>query len=104
MMRDVNITRFTDTGGATMFGLRSAKEGIAPMSGHVLHRSMVRRRPAATPAAVWLAWMAEAMRTVGTRRALAQMDDRMLKDIGLSRAEALEEADRKPWDLGPRGM
>jgi uncharacterized protein YjiS (DUF1127 family) len=32
------------------------------------------------------------------------MDDRMLKDIGLTRSDALEEAARKPWDLGPRGM
>ncbi len=74
------------------------------MSGYVLHRPLLRRRAAASPAAVWLAWLAEAMRTVSTRRSLAQMDDRMLKDIGLTRADAQEEASRKPWDLGPRGM
>jgi uncharacterized protein YjiS (DUF1127 family) len=74
------------------------------MSAHVLHSSIARRRHAASPVAVWLLWLAEAMRTVSTRRSLAQMDDRMLKDIGLTRAEALQEAERKPWDLGPRGM
>ncbi len=74
------------------------------MSGYVLHRPILRRRPAGSPAAVWLAWLAEAMRTVSTRRSLAQMDDRMLKDIGLTRADALEEASRKPWDLDARRM
>jgi uncharacterized protein YjiS (DUF1127 family) len=29
------------------------------------------------------------------------MDDRMLKDIGVSRSDALEEAARAPWDLTP---
>lgn len=36
-----------------------------------------------------------------TRRQLARLDERMLKDIGLSRADALAEAARAPWDLGP---
>ena len=36
-----------------------------------------------------------------TRRQLARLDDRMLKDIGLSRADALAEAARAPWDVGP---
>ena len=31
------------------------------------------------------------------RAALARMDERMLKDIGLSRAQALEEAHRPFW-------
>lgn len=50
-------------------------------------------------ALLWQAWVA-----VETRRDLAEMDDRMLRDIGISRAEALHEADRAPWDLatGPR--
>jgi uncharacterized protein YjiS (DUF1127 family) len=36
------------------------------------------------------------------RRALAAMDSRMLSDIGLSRAEAEAEINRKPWDIAPR--
>ncbi|WP_298283491.1 DUF1127 domain-containing protein [Acidocella sp.] len=36
------------------------------------------------------------------RQALAGMDARMLSDIGLSRAEALEEARRPFWDLAER--
>lgn len=48
-------------------------------------------------AALRQAWVA-----VETRRDLAEMDDRMLRDIGISRAEALHEADRAPWDLATR--
>ncbi len=56
----------------------------------------------------WLDWLGHALRTVGTRRYLTEMDDRMLRDIGITRAEAFEEANRAPWDLGrkpgPRGL
>ena len=34
------------------------------------------------------------------RRALAALDDHMLKDIGLTRADARQEADRRFWDEG----
>ncbi len=37
-----------------------------------------------------------------TRHLLAAMDDRMLSDIGVSRAEAGYEADRPIWDTGLR--
>ena len=37
-----------------------------------------------------------------TRRDLAAMDDRMLADIGIGRADAYEEARRAPWDVTPR--
>lgn len=40
-------------------------------------------------------------RGVQTRRQLAEMDERMLADIGISRADALREAGRAPWDLRP---
>ena len=40
------------------------------------------------------------------RRALLRLDDRLLKDIGISRAQAEGEAERSPfdcnrWDRGP---
>ena len=41
-------------------------------------------------------------RAIQTRRQLAEMDDRMLRDIGISRADALHEAERAPWDLTRR--
>ncbi len=46
-----------------------------------------------------VALMWEAART---RRILAELDARQLKDIGISRSEAEAEAARAPWDIGPR--
>lgn len=43
------------------------------------------------------------LRALQTRRELAGMDDRMLRDLGINRLEALREANRAPWDLRPRG-
>jgi uncharacterized protein YjiS (DUF1127 family) len=37
-----------------------------------------------------------------TRHVLAQLDDRMLSDIGVSRAMAGTEAERPIWDAGLR--
>ena len=43
-----------------------------------------------------IAWrMFDAIRT---RRILAELDPRLLKDIGISRGDALREAARLPWD------
>ncbi len=69
------------------------------MSGFVLTRSRSASCGVRVAKGGWLAWLAAAMRAIETRRHLAQMDDRMLKDIGISRTEALEEARRAPWDL-----
>ncbi len=71
------------------------------MSGYVLSRPVTARR-AEVATTSWLGWLALTMRAVETRRYLAQMDDRMLKDIGITRADALQEAGRAPWDLSPR--
>ena len=40
--------------------------------------------------------------THATAEALSRLDDRMLRDIGISRVDALHEAERAPWDLAPR--
>ena len=53
------------------------------------------KRPTWSDALRW------AVLVVRTRAVLAEMDARMLADIGLSRAEALQEARRRPWDLVP---
>lgn len=42
---------------------------------------------------------ARTWRALRTRLSLADLDDRMLADIGVTRAQALREADRLPWDL-----
>jgi len=56
---------------------------------------------ATRPAAAWRR-LGLLFRTMRTRRQLARLDERALKDIGLNRAQALEEASRMPWDIGPR--
>ncbi|HEY4253287.1 MAG TPA: DUF1127 domain-containing protein [Roseomonas sp.] len=48
----------------------------------------------------FVAATAEALHAITTRRQLLEMDERMLKDIGISRTEALREAARVPWDNG----
>ena len=70
------------------------------MSCTALSRPMA--RPAPRPSSNWLAWLGAVLHAIETRRRLAEMDDRMLKDIGISRADALEEAGRAPWDLRTR--
>jgi uncharacterized protein YjiS (DUF1127 family) len=50
----------------------------------------------------WLRWLVVMLHAIETRRRLAEMDDRMLRDIGVSRSEALEEAARAPWDITHR--
>ena len=37
------------------------------------------------------------------RRQLASLDNRMLSDIGFSRADVAREIDRPFWDVGQRG-
>ncbi len=49
----------------------------------------------------WLDWLRRVLHAAESRRELARMDPRMLSDIGISRAEALREAARAPWDLNP---
>jgi len=51
--------------------------------------------------ATWLVWLRRVLQAIESRRHLAEMDPRMLADIGISRADALREATRAPWDLAP---
>lgn len=52
------------------------------------------------PAPRWT-WLRDLLRAIETRRYLEEMDARMLKDIGITRAEAQKEAARAPWDTAP---
>jgi uncharacterized protein YjiS (DUF1127 family) len=45
--------------------------------------------------------VAQALRTMLTRRDLAELEPRLLEDIGVNRGEAIAEAARAPWDLAP---
>ncbi len=42
-------------------------------------------------------WIQEAWQRRRTRLYLTQLDDRMLKDIGITRVEAVREADKPFW-------
>ena len=42
---------------------------------------------------------ANAWRVITTRQALSDMDDRMLQDLGISRAQAQFEVSRPVWKL-----
>ncbi len=68
------------------------------MTAAAIRRCQARSAGSATGLVVALRAMLQAMLT---RRSLEGLDDRMLKDIGLSRVDALAEAGRRPWDLGP---
>jgi uncharacterized protein YjiS (DUF1127 family) len=69
------------------------------MSSTILTRHFIQRaRPANSN---WLGWLSAVLRAMETRHYLIEMDARMLKDIGITRSEAVEEANRAPWDLGP---
>jgi uncharacterized protein YjiS (DUF1127 family) len=68
----------------------------------ILHPHSVRRTGRPYLAVPRLPSLLTMLRAVQTRRQLAQMDDRMLRDIGISRTDAMAEAGRAPWDLGRR--
>lgn len=46
-----------------------------------------------------LAHVLTALDVARQRRALLRLDDRMLKDIGISRYDAVREAERNFWDI-----
>lgn len=76
-----------------------------PMSQTVIRLSSSHARPGwsqATVRRLALLWarLAEARSEALTRRQLAQLDDRGLSDIGVSRAQAQFEAERS-WELVP---
>ena len=60
-------------------------------------RSMPRRQTMATLGATVQTRLARAWRNFTTRRDLADLDERMLKDLGISRAQAQFEANRPIW-------
>lgn len=45
-----------------------------------------------------LIWLDRALGRHSSRQALRALDDRLLKDIGISRADAEREAGRRFWD------
>jgi uncharacterized protein YjiS (DUF1127 family) len=74
------------------------------MSAHLGHASSLRSRQIpASRASGWSAFLRRAMVVMETRLQLQELDERMLRDIGMNRHDASREAARAPWDLGPDG-
>lgn len=63
-------------------------DAAAPLTLTHPARGMARRWPR----------LADLLALGAQRRALVRLDDRLLADIGLTRAQALAEADRPFWD------
>ena len=56
-----------------------------------------RRRSSRRPAGLWADMLATWLERGRQRRALRRLDDRMLKDVGLSRADVEYEAGKPFW-------
>lgn len=65
------------------------------MSAHLAPLALLPVRRAARPV---VALLAEMLRTVRTRQHLSELDDRMLRDVGLTRLDALRESSKAPWE------
>ncbi len=78
-------------------------KGSIRMSAHIGHASPFRSAPAAPRVSGWSVFFRRMMTVVETRLQLQELDDRMLRDIGITRHGALREASRAPWDIGPDG-
>lgn len=66
--------------------------------------SLATRYAPARPARATGLWAALRLmwRAHRTRTALAGLEPRMLRDIGISEGQALREMERAPWDISPR--
>jgi uncharacterized protein YjiS (DUF1127 family) len=96
LMIYVKIIRLPDEKPAAIRGRHVASKEIVMPARSLSHSETF---GFAGPAAGSLvAWFKRAWRAYASRQALADLDDRMLRDIGLTRLDAQREADRQPWD------
>jgi uncharacterized protein YjiS (DUF1127 family) len=93
----MQFTMILPSPGPAMGGAGGYRMADRPNRLRAMLREAARTRRRISLVAV-LRRMAEAIRT---RRQLAAMDDRMLSDLAISRADALREAARGPWDATP---
>jgi uncharacterized protein YjiS (DUF1127 family) len=112
-MAVINAIRFADRDADPIFplvtpadhpiGQTSRRRGSMLSRSHAAHAAHTPWLDAARAALRRLARVANrAWRNAVTRRELAELDDRMLADIGVTRAAVLAEVDRFPWDGRPR--
>ena len=72
------------------------------MSAHLGHASSLPSvQSSATGALGWSALFRRAVTAAETRLRLRDLDEHMLRDIGMTRQDALQEASRAPWYIGP---
>jgi uncharacterized protein YjiS (DUF1127 family) len=89
--------------GPTAGRPNSKKEGLMLLRSHAAHAAPGHWLEEAHKALRLLARAANrAWRNAATRRELVELDDRMLADIGVTRAAVRAEMDRFPWDSSPR--
>lgn len=73
----------------------------------VIHQSSRHQHPITDlvrQVAGWGAFVSKALTVARERRALMQLDDRMLKDIGLGRSEAYQEASKPFGEVSNRRL
>jgi uncharacterized protein YjiS (DUF1127 family) len=74
------------------------------MSAQIGHASSLRSARTRAPGAMgWSDFLGRLIQVFETRLQLQELDAHMLRDIGVTRHEALREAARAPWDIGPDG-
>jgi uncharacterized protein YjiS (DUF1127 family) len=74
------------------------------MSAHLGHAaSLPSPQSRALRATGWSVLLRRMVTVVETRLQLQELDAHMLRDIGMTRHDALREAMRAPWDIGPDG-
>lgn len=74
------------------------------MSAHLGHASSLSSaQSSAAGTKGWSVFLRRVVTVVETRLRLQELDERMLRDVGMTRHDALLEAARAPWDIGPDG-
>ncbi len=72
------------------------------MSGFTGYLPLARsRKNIGVLSAAAFAMIVRVVRVATSRRYLAEMDNHMLQDLGISRAQANFEASRAPWHIAP---
>lgn len=66
----------------------------SPETEHFSHRAAA---ALARAVGAFFSWCARCYERAEQRRALAELEDRMLRDVGLSRGDALREAEKPFW-------
>jgi uncharacterized protein YjiS (DUF1127 family) len=95
LISEINSIRFRYAEASGI--LPSQRIGQEVIMSLAIGSQQTRRQVASSPARLWQALrqkFSRMRREAGLRREIERLDDRMLSDLGLSRAQALFEVDR----------